>query len=398
MDEGASQQFYPVTFTGRGGQFFKIWIVNILLTILTLYIYSAWAKIRSMRYFYGNTVIDGSSFEYHARPLQILLSRMVAALLFIGVTVGQSMSPYVTPIATAILFLIIPWAIWRSTKFTMRMTSYRNVRFGFDGSVWTLYLYQLILPIMVYAFIGAGFYFWKQELLPGFLAPAWVVAALLINFLVAVFTHKRLSSYFLNGYLYGKSRFTGDLSLGYFFQTYALATILTLGTLAVVGFPFLMNAVPEGMSVLDWVKSIPDMLSEESLEEGGEGIGLILKFMLIFYVYLFIVGYFVAALIRARSRNHVFANAVLDNRVEFKSTITTIGLWWIMFTNVLLMFVTLGLARPFTQVRMARYFARHSSVLSAEPLDNFVGEKRQEVGAFGDELGDVFDVDMDVGF
>ena len=67
--------FHRVTFTGKASEYFGIWIVNVLLTILTLGIYSAWAKVRRNRYFFGNTVLLGRSFEYHARGLQILVGR-----------------------------------------------------------------------------------------------------------------------------------------------------------------------------------------------------------------------------------------------------------------------------------------------------------------------------------
>src|SRR5258707_6333866 len=46
----------PLRFTGRAGEYFRIWIVNICLSIVTLGIYSAWAKVRRKRYFYGNTL------------------------------------------------------------------------------------------------------------------------------------------------------------------------------------------------------------------------------------------------------------------------------------------------------------------------------------------------------
>ena len=46
-------------FTGSGSEYFKIWIVNVLLTIVTLGIYSAWAKVRRLRYFYNNTRFAG---------------------------------------------------------------------------------------------------------------------------------------------------------------------------------------------------------------------------------------------------------------------------------------------------------------------------------------------------
>jgi len=40
---------YPVgkfVFHGTGREYFKIWIVNLVLTIATLGIYAAWAKVR----------------------------------------------------------------------------------------------------------------------------------------------------------------------------------------------------------------------------------------------------------------------------------------------------------------------------------------------------------------
>ena len=400
MDDGTQQQRYPLSFTGSGGQFFKIWIVNILLTILTVYIYSAWAKVRTKRYFYGHTVLDGSSFEYHARPLQILLSRLVAAALFVAVTVGSALHPAVPVVATIVLFLIIPWAIWRSAKFNMRMSSYRNVRFGFDGSVWPLYLYQFVLPLFVYALFFVGIYIgMSMNVTNSFVAGGFVLIALLLNMLISAFTHNKLSSYFLNHYLYGKSRFEGNLSLGSFFMTYALATVAGLVTLIALAAILYFFSVPDGMSFGTWMESIGEVFGEDSSDESKRAIGaLIFKLVFVFYAYIFIVGFYVAALISARVRNHVFAQAMLDDKVAFESTVSVIGLWWIMFSNLLLIIISFGVARPFTQVRMARYMANHTCLLSSAHLDDFVGEKRQEVGAFGDELGDAFDMDMDVGF
>ena len=54
-------------FTGSGSEYFRIWIVNTLLTVVTLGIYSAWAKVRRLRYFYGSTQLAGSTFEYHGQ-------------------------------------------------------------------------------------------------------------------------------------------------------------------------------------------------------------------------------------------------------------------------------------------------------------------------------------------
>ena len=62
----------PFEFRGDGAEVFKIWIVSLLLTILTLGIYSAWAEVRSNRYFYSNVYFEGESFRYLAKLMQTL--------------------------------------------------------------------------------------------------------------------------------------------------------------------------------------------------------------------------------------------------------------------------------------------------------------------------------------
>src|SRR5215471_19629889 len=71
----------PLRFTGTGSGYFGIWIVNLLLTILTLGIYSAWAKVRRLQYFYRHTELAGSSFDFHGSPVRILIGRILALLL-----------------------------------------------------------------------------------------------------------------------------------------------------------------------------------------------------------------------------------------------------------------------------------------------------------------------------
>ena len=79
-------------FTGSGGEYFRIWIVNLLLSVVTLGIYSAWAKVRRMRYFYGNTQLAGDVFEYHGQPRQILKGRLIAFGMFLVYLVVSAVS------------------------------------------------------------------------------------------------------------------------------------------------------------------------------------------------------------------------------------------------------------------------------------------------------------------
>ena len=61
-----------IRFTGSGSEYFRIWIVNLLLTLVTLTLYYPWAKVRRLRYFYANTLIDGQPLGFHANPWKIL--------------------------------------------------------------------------------------------------------------------------------------------------------------------------------------------------------------------------------------------------------------------------------------------------------------------------------------
>ena len=43
--QNLNQKVTPVIFQGKTSEYFGIWIVNLLLSLVTLGIYSAWAKV-----------------------------------------------------------------------------------------------------------------------------------------------------------------------------------------------------------------------------------------------------------------------------------------------------------------------------------------------------------------
>ena len=118
-----------VEFTGTARQFFSIWIVNILLTIITLGIYSAWAKVRTHRYFYSNTSIENHRFSYLANPVQILIGRIIAVVLFAIYVASIQFLPLLGLLIMLAAMFLMPWVINKSLRFQHKMTSYRNVRF-----------------------------------------------------------------------------------------------------------------------------------------------------------------------------------------------------------------------------------------------------------------------------
>ena len=59
--------------------------------------------------------------------------------------------------------------------------------------------------------------------------------------------------------------------------------------------------------------------------------------------------------------------------------------------------LTFGLATPWAQIRLARYRASKLSIVGDVDFDQFVGDKKAEVNATGEEIAEMFDVDLSFG-
>ncbi len=144
----------PIQFNGKGMEFFRIWIVNIALSIITLGIYSAWAKVRTKQYFYGSTQIRNQSFQYLATGGQILKGRLIAFALFITVQLTVNFVPIVGIFLLLALMVALPWLLNSGMRFNARMTSWRNVRFNFHGTYGKAFVALFVWPVLAMITLG----------------------------------------------------------------------------------------------------------------------------------------------------------------------------------------------------------------------------------------------------
>lgn len=147
----------PFEFRGSGSEYFRIWLVNILLSIITMGIYSAWAKVRKNLYLYGNTRIGGASFEYLAKPSRILKGRLIVAGFFLLQGVLSKIFPIAGAVLSIIFVIALPWLVVRSLAFNARNSSLRNIRFTFNGSYKEAAKAYLLWPMV--AMLTLGFLF-----------------------------------------------------------------------------------------------------------------------------------------------------------------------------------------------------------------------------------------------
>ena len=339
----------PFEFRATGAEYFRIWIVNLLLTIVTLGIYSAWAKVRRMRYFYGNTILDGHGFEYHAKPLQILKGRLIIVAAYVVFFFLTESMPLIGLLFLPLVLFGVPWIIVKARTFQMRVTSYRNLRFNFHGE------YGGAMS----AFIG---WYFITLLTLGFMFPSWV--------------HRRVS-WTLGNSAYGKTRFDFLTPSGKFYSfCYATAA---MSIIAYAVFIYLISQA--GLFRPDASAEPGDLLA-------AFGVSGIIMVLLLAAAGMGIWGYY-----EARFANAAFGGIAIGN-ARVVSRLEAWPLAWIQITNLLGMVLTLGLFYPWATVRKMRYHLENTSLDTAGGLAEFQAAQGEAGEALGEELGEFFDVDF----
>jgi hypothetical protein len=145
-DEEPVSYVHTPEFTGRGDEYFRIWIVNVLLTLVTFGVYSAWAKVRRAKYFRNNTRLAGHVFDYHGSPKAILRGRLVALVLLTAYSWAFQFSNAAGLVTVIGLCAAGPWLFMRAQQFAFANTSFRGLRFGFQARASDAYL--AVLPLL----------------------------------------------------------------------------------------------------------------------------------------------------------------------------------------------------------------------------------------------------------
>lgn len=343
-----SGQKTPIFFTGNATEYFGIWIVNLLLSIVTLGIYSAWAKVRRKKYFYNNTLIDGVGFDYHANPISILKGRAIAFVLFVIYSLSKNISPALSGALMVIFFLVLPWIIVRGNIFNARNSSHRGLRFNFVGTVREAIRVVIGLPMLIPFTLG----------------------------LIYPYVAHQHTKFIVSKHRFGITDFDLDVKVGDFYKTYLKSlVVIVLPILVLVASFILISKFGSNKPSLTAIKGIV-------------GFSFVLLTISIFFT--------LSAYLHARLGNLVWNNASLDN-LRFESTQRARDLFWIYTTNFILIIITFGLMTPWAQIRTQRYRVEHLAVLGEADFDKFVGDKKAEAKALSEEIADMFDVDLSFG-
>lgn len=364
-----------LVFTGSAREYFSVWTINALLTIVTLGIYLAWAKVRSRRYFTWNTFLEGHHFDYLAGPGSILWGHLIILAGILAAFAAKEWFAALGAVVSLATSSAVPWLIYKALSFKARNTAYRGVRFRFTGTPGRAYMVYALIPgpflvlsaaAALYAYAGTGTdnpFFTLAGIILGaaafFLYPYWI-------YLRKKYAYENLA------FGQTRSRFRGEVK--YFYKAYVKT--MFMAALAVI-------------AALVAIFPITGALIFTGGLESGAGMALFLVPAIVtvaayatFEQYLY-----------ATVTNHCI-NGLTLGEIGFSSDIEPLRLVYIRITNIAASVLSLGLLIPWAQTRRYAYLASRISVLGAESLDDLKAAEGSDPGAAGDAALDFFDMDV----
>jgi len=376
----------PVEFTASGSEYFRIWIVNLLLTLVTLGLYFPWAKVRRLRYFYSNTLIDSHPLHFHGDPRQMFKGFLLVVVGFILYSVAGRFSPIAALGAFIIVALLWPALARLSMRFRMRNTSWRGLRFSFLGS--TGAAYAAWIPVFI---PSAGFLI-LALLAPELLDPdptrhaskaiqVTFGALFFCSFVFFPWASFRLKAYQHQNYCYGRetSAFTAKVKDYYWISVKSLAVIL-LAFIALLSVIFIVVFGLQGFQ-----KDFSELAGNRAAVFVFTFIGLIAGS---FFISL-LQPYFVT-----RFQNLIW-NKTHTQSVQFSSALPLWPMFKLTFKNWVLIVLTLGLYWPFAHVAMTRLRLEAVALQFNEDPALWTAAAPQAPGtAIGDLSSDFFDFDV----
>lgn len=387
---------HVLEFTGTGGEFFRVWIVNLLLNVVTLGLYTPFARRRTAQYFYSNTWVAGSPLEFSAHKRRMVFGFLVLAALYVAFKVAAD-----TGQDTAVsLFLLggaalAPWFWGSAMRFRLGATRWRGVRLQFTASwgeiykaSWPVFALALVW-IVVMLVIGLVSPAAAPAANDRFSLPAFGLASvglmglgLVLSVLCVIRLEFNFKSLLVRRARIGNQPGRWKPQYGDFVRIW----------LATVGF-FLLCAALGGVLLVTVISGSIALLA------GTKGGGLQ---TVLYALALGLAAFFMLLLTSAPARAYrearlfqlVWSNVGVSQIARFKCSLRTRSYIALRLKNMLLTLVTLGFYRPFAMLSEYRMKAGSVTLHLKGGVDQLAGELVEQQGAIGDAMADAVGLDL----
>lgn len=387
---------HPLVFTGRGGEYFRVWIVNVLLTLVTLGLYTPFARRRTAQYFYGHTLMADSPLEFTAQPRKMFFGFLLLVVLYSGFKLAANSGNEVAVNVFMLAGAVCAPYFWASAmRFRLGSTRWRGVRLQFTAPWREVYLASW--PMFALALVWMALITGLVLLVPGLsggpdkaaLLPsggtAWMILGLLLlAFALSLLCVIRLSFNY-QGLLVRRA--CVGTQAGRWKPVFGDFVRIWLTT---AGF-FLLLVLLGGLLLAGLTS-----LAAGSLP-GGDGA---MKFVIIGMLTVgMLLGFFLAlapvrAYREARMFQLVWSNVGVSQIARFKCQLGTGRYVGLRVKNILLTLLTLGLYRPFARVSEYAMKIESVTLYVKGGVDQLAGQLVAQQDGLGDALADVAGLDL----
>jgi uncharacterized membrane protein YjgN (DUF898 family) len=326
-----------LVYDGKISQLYGIFLLNLLLTIITLGIFRFWAITRIRRYLWSHMRFEGTRFTYTGRGKELFFGFLLAMLVLVLALAGAAIvavglakiHPFLAAIPMALAYIglltLFGAAHFSAQRYRLSRTEWRGIRGGMEGSAlryglkWLLYVLLVIVTLMQ--------------------AVPWMQVGLAC---------RRISA----------SRFGSAV-----FQCHAAARRLYpiwlgtfLGSLVLLG---LILAVVAGLEAWLFVRFFVDLFQGTLPVDEMRRAARVLIIGIVAYLVVsgLLASWYYASLSRL-ILGGTTATVPGGDTLRFSSGVTAGGLFWLVASNTVIAIVTLGLGLPIVLHRYAGYVAR----------------------------------------
>ncbi len=342
---------------------FGLSIVNFLLKIVTLGIYTFWARTEVRKRIWSAIRLNGEPLAYTGTGKELFLGFLYVFGLFIipvialltGLTIyiGDPESPILLgaqfTLYIASLYLI-GVAIYASQRYILSRTTWRGIRGKLDGSPWAY----------------GWTFFWTTLLIP--LSLGWAMP----------WRSVKLQNIMTNNTSFGSVPLKFEAKSGPLYIPFA---VIWFGAV-------LLYLIGVGVFV-----AYKDILQQSVALSGIPLEQLQVLLTLIFVVgiiFIILILNILSAWYVARTFNY-FASVTQYQNATFKGSVTAGGVIWLTLSNFLITVLSLGLLTPIAQARLAHYFVKKLEINGEVDLATIEQTAKQDI-SHGDGLAQAFDI------
>ena len=364
IDERAEGQS-AFGFTGSWREYAPIAFTNLLLTIVTLGVYTFWARARTRRYLWSRTRFIDDRLEWTGTGLELFIGYLIAIVCFFipfgaiqlllqGVLMRghQGLAVLIAFVVYLLLLYLVGVAIFRAVRYRLSRTWWHGIRGGSDDQ----------------GFAYGWSYFWRT--LVGYLA-----LGLMVPWSMAKLWNERWSAM-----SFGPMRFRADAQWRNVFGRYLL-------------FYFSPAAIFILMIVVAGIIGGLGFATGAFSTAQAPGPGLIVAFVVaavLFYLFFFVALGLVALTYYAAFFREAAGSLTLGE-LRFGFTARTKDWVLLYLGNLGLTIATLGIGAIFIPYRNWAFFVRHAEAYGEVMLDDMTQSTTRDPGQ-GEGLLDAFDV------